>query len=158
MIGKMPVTGRNWIKSLERHPRALVSRSCPPELGSARGFTLLELMIVMFIIIILVTVAMPQYQHYVQRARETVLKDDLKKMRLLIDQYAADKTKLPQSLQELVDAGYMREIPKDPITGETDWQLITGDDPNSTKGETGLIDIKSASPDTSSEGTPYSDW
>jgi general secretion pathway protein G len=126
--------------------------------NSAAGFTLLELMIVMFIIIILVTVALPQYQHYVQRARETVLHDDLSKMRSLIDQYAADKGKLPQSLDDLVAAGYMREVPVDPITGEKDWQLVTGDDPNSTKGEQGVLDIKSVSPETSSEGTPYAEW
>ena len=128
--------------------------------SSARGFTLLELMIVMFIIIILVTVALPQYQHYVLRARETVLRDDLAKMRSLLDQYAADKAKLPQSLQDLVDAGYMRQIPVDPMTGKDDWQLVTGEDPNSTKGESGVIDVKSSSTEVSSEadGRPYSEW
>lgn len=127
---------------------------------SIRGFTLLELMIVMFIIIILVTVALPQYQHYVLRARETVLRDDLIKMRALIDQYAADKTKLPQSLDDLVSAGYMREIPVDPMTNEKNWQVIMGEDPNSTKGEQGVIDVKSASTEASSEadGKPYSEW
>src|SRR5713226_273797 len=82
------------------------------------GFTLLELMIVISIIIILAAVALPQYQKTIMHARETVLKDDLFRMRSLIDQYAADKGKLPQSLDDLVTAGYIREVPKDPITDE----------------------------------------
>src|SRR5919106_1646057 len=80
------------------------------------GFTLLELMIVISIIIILAAVALPQYHKTIMHARETVLRDDLYRMRSLIDQYAADKGKLPQSLDDLVNAGYMREIPTDPIT------------------------------------------
>src|SRR5216117_516599 len=80
------------------------------------GFTLLELMIVISIIIILAAVALPQYQKTIMHARETVLKDDLFKMRSVLDQYAADKGKLPQSLDDLVTAGYMREVPTDPIT------------------------------------------
>ena len=80
------------------------------------GFTLLELMIVISIIIILAAVALPQYQKTIMHARETVLRDDLFRMRSLIDQYAADKGKLPQSLDDLVTAGYMREMPTDPIT------------------------------------------
>ena len=89
---------------------------------------------------------------------EAVLRDDLSKLRSLIDQYAADKQKLPQSLDELVSAGYMREIPKDPITGQPDWQVTTGDDPNSSSGEQGVTDVHSASSDVSSEGTPYNEW
>src|SRR6266849_4446166 len=124
----------------------------------SRGFTLLELMIVISILIILVSVALPQYQKTVMHARETVLKDDLHKMRDLIDQYSADKGKLPQSLDDLVSAGYMREIPKDPITDDKDWAIATGDDPYSTQGGTGITDVHSASGDVSSEGTPYSEW
>jgi general secretion pathway protein G len=159
VIGNSSRAARRWFNSLNERPPEM-SPSSRGGFNSARGFTLLELMIVMFIIIILVTVAMPQYQHYVQAARESVLRDDLKKMRTLIDQYAADKGKLPQSLDDLVTSGYMREIPVDPMTEKPDWQLITGDDPNSTKGGTGLIDVKSASGDTSSDpdGKPYSDW
>src|SRR5712692_8685085 len=82
----------------------------------SKGFTLLELMIVISIIIILAAVALPQYQKTIMHARETVLKDDLFRMRALIDQYAADKGKLPQSLDDLVTAGYIRDVPKDPIT------------------------------------------
>ena len=122
------------------------------------GFTLLELMIVISIIIILVSVALPQFQKTIMHARETVLHDDLFKMRSLIDQYAADKGKLPQSLDDLVTAGYMRELPKDPITDNRDWVIATGDDPYSTQGGTGITDVHSASGDVSSEGTPYSEW
>ena len=122
------------------------------------GFTLLELMIVISVIIILVSVTLPQYQKTIMHARETILKDDLFKMRSLIDQYAADKGKLPQSLDDLVSAGYLREIPKDPITDNKDWVVATGDDPYSTKGGSGVTDVHSASGDISAEGTPYSEW
>src|SRR6266550_3599955 len=122
------------------------------------GVTLLELMIVITVIIILAAIALPQYQKTILATREAVLRDDLHNLRKLIDQYAADKQKLPQSLDELVSAGYMRELPKDPITGQPDWTVTTGDDPNSSAGEQGVTDVHSASSDVSSEGTPYNEW
>jgi len=115
-------------------------------------------MIVISIIIILVSVALPQYQKTIMHARETMLRFDLDTMRKLIDQYAADKGKLPQSLDELVTSGYMREVPKDPITDNADWTIVTGDDPYSTEGGTGVTDIHSSSSDVSTGGNPYSEW
>jgi|ERR1700741_3569184 len=122
------------------------------------GFTLLELMIVISIIIILASITLPQYQRTIMHTRETVLRDDLRKMRSLIDQFGADKGRLPQSLDELATAGYMREVPIDPFTGEKDWALTTGEDPNSSEGEQGVTDVHSASADISTEGTAYSEW
>src|SRR5437764_4672127 len=123
-----------------------------------RGFTLLELMIVISIIIILVAVALPQYHKTIMHARETVLKDDLFSMRKLIDQYSADKGKLPQSLDDLVTAGYMREVPKDPITDNKDWTTVPGDDPYSTEGGTGVTNVHSSASEVATDGTPYREW
>jgi general secretion pathway protein G len=122
------------------------------------GFTLLELMIVISIIVILAVIAMPQYQKSVTHAKETVLRDNLYQLRKAIDLYGADKGKLPQSLDDLVSAGYIRELPLDPITGEKDWQVETGEDPTSLRGEQGIVNVRSSSPDASTEGTPYNEW
>ncbi|HYG81133.1 MAG TPA: prepilin-type N-terminal cleavage/methylation domain-containing protein [Pyrinomonadaceae bacterium] len=130
----------------------------PPTTILQRGFTLLELMIVISIIVILAVIAMPQYQKSVTHAKETVLRDNLYQMRKAIDLYGADKGKLPQSLDDLVSAGYLRELPLDPITGEKDWMVETGEDPNSLRGAQGITNVRSASPDTSTEGKPYNEW
>src|SRR5215471_6978787 len=141
------VTGKSGRpQAVSRRPKGKQGGSLPTAYYLlAAGFTLLELMIVISIIIILAAVALPQYHKTIMHARETVLKDDLFNMRKLIDQYAADKGKLPQSLEDLTTAGYMREIPKDPITDAKDWNPAMGDDPYSGEGGTGLIDIHSSS-------------
>ena len=115
-------------------------------------------MIVISIIIILAIIVLPQYQRTVQVARESVLKDDLFQMRKMIDQYAADKGHLPQSLDDLAAAGYLREVPVDPITEKREWNTVVGSDPNSGEGGQGVTDVHSTSTDLSTEGTPYSEW
>jgi general secretion pathway protein G len=134
-----------------RHP-------VPVSPSRSKGFTLLELMIVISIIIILAAIALPQYRRTIAAAREAVLRDDLYKMRSLLDQYGADKGKLPQSLDDLVNDKYMREMPVDPFTGQKDWSMEMGEDPNSSEGGQGVVNVHSASTETSSEGTPYSEW
>jgi general secretion pathway protein G len=151
VIGKKARAGIQESEAREKKP-------APGPRPQAPGFTLLELMIVISIIIVLAAVALPQYHKTIMHARETVLKDDLFNMRKLIDQYAADKGKLPQSLEDLVTAGYMREVPKDPITDDKDWKPVPGDDPYSTEGGTGIIDVHSSSSEMSTESTPYSEW
>jgi general secretion pathway protein G len=91
-------------------------------------------------------------------AREAVLRDDLFQMRRLIDQYAVDRGSLPKSLDDLVRAGYLRELPEDAFTGQKDWVVVVGDDPNLSEDLDGIIDVHSASLATSREGTPYKEW
>lgn len=128
------------------------------KIRSTKGFSLLELMIAMFIIIILLAVAIPTYQRTVQQARETVLKENLWQMRRAIDQYTADKGRLPQSLSDIVEAKYLREMPIDPITESTEWDEIMGEDATSPDGEQGLTDVKSRSDGRDGDDKPYSDY
>ena len=123
-----------------------------------RGFTLLEMVMVMTIIVVLATVGVVSYQHIQLKAKEEVLKQDLKTMRKLIDEYQADREQLPKALEDLVTAGYMRDIPIDPITGDRDWSEEQGEDTISRDGGQGLVDVHSNAQGTSSDGTPYSEY
>jgi general secretion pathway protein G len=123
------------------------------------GFTLIELMIVMAIIVILISVAIPFYQKSINRAKESVLHNNLSAMRNAIDEYSYDKQKAPQQMSDLVSEGYLRDVPKDPITGTNEWKIIMEDASSSVNStEPGIFDVRSESPKTSMEGTPYSDW
>jgi general secretion pathway protein G len=124
------------------------------------GFTMVELMIVMAIIVILVSIAIPQYQKSIIRAKESVLKNNLFTLRQVIDEYTYDKKKAPQSLNDLVAGNYLREIPIDPMTGSNDtWHTINEDALQSVdQTEPGIFDVKSGSDKTGLDGTPYADW
>jgi general secretion pathway protein G len=126
----------------------------------SRGFTLIELMIVMAIIGIIVGMAVPLYQKSIIRSKESVLKQNLFTIRTVIDEYTYDKQKAPQSLQDLVQQGYLRAIPVDPMTGsDSTWQIVMEDAMNSTsQSEPGIYDVKSGSDARSMEGTAYNEW
>jgi general secretion pathway protein G len=125
-----------------------------------RGFTLIELMMVLTVISILVSIAIPIANSAIIRSKEAVLRSNLYTLRTLIDQYTADKLKAPQTLDDLVTAGYLRSLPKDPITdSNSTWQVVMEDVtlfPEQT--ETGIFDVHSGSTANSSDGTPYNEW
>ena len=131
-----------------------------PLAAGRRGFTLLELMVVMALIVVLAGIGMTSYRHAVTLAQEAVLKEDLFRMRDAIDQYYADKQRYPSALQDLVTDGYMRAIPEDPFTQSADtWQTVMSEpDPNNLTAEMGIYNVKSGSDKTSAAGTPYADW
>ena len=125
-----------------------------------RGFTLIELMIVISLILILVSVAMPTYNQSILRARESVLKQNLFSLRSVISQYTLDKQKAPQSLEDLVSAGYFKQLPTDPMTGRNDSWVVDEEEAlmSVDQQETGIYDVHSGSSGVGSDGTAYSSW
>ena len=113
---------------------------------------------VMTIIVVLAVIGVTSYQQVQLKARETLLKENLNTMRKLLDQYEADREKLPQSLDDLVSSGYMREVPIDPVTGEKDWTTEMGEDLTSRDGGQGVINVHSNAPGQGSDGKAYSEY
>jgi len=137
------------------------NRKFPSRLD-CRGFTLIELMIVISILLILISIAVPRYSQSVKRARESVLRQDLFTMRSVISQYTLDKQKMPQSADDLVQAGYLKQIPTDPTTGQANWNWHTADENTimtpDEQDEGGLDDVFSASGEVGTDGVPYSQY
>ena len=149
----------------------LSAREGPPRIGKGprdggrpltgrQGFTLIELMIVMSLIVILASIGLALYGNSVTRAKEATLKEDLFRMRDAIDQYYADKNKYPASLNELVSEKYLRAIPVDPFTQSTEsWQTTFSEpDASNPAGEQGISDVKSGAEQSALDGTRYADW
>jgi general secretion pathway protein G len=129
-------------------------------LRGARGFTIIELMVVVSLIVVLASIGLMSYQTSVQRGREAVLREDLFRMRDAIDQFYVDKGKYPTELSELVSAGYLRAVPVDPMTGQAEtWQLVPAEpDPANPAAELGIYDVKSGSEAIAIDGSRYADW
>ncbi|MEP6944591.1 MAG: type II secretion system protein [Acidobacteriota bacterium] len=123
-----------------------------------KGFSLLELMIAMLIMIILLSVAIPTYQRSVQAARETVLKENLWQMRRAIDQFSTDKGRLPSSVEDLVKEKYLREKPIDPILEKDEWDEVQGEDSSRPDAPSGLKDVKSLAEGDGSDGKAYNKY
>jgi len=128
--------------------------------ASLRGFTLIELMVVMAIISVLLAIALPIYQKSIVRAKESVLRNNLFTLRTMIDEYTIDKQKAPESLQDLVSEGYLRQVPQDPMTNsDQTWKIIMEDTPiGGSNSAPGIFDVHSGSDKTSLDGTAYADW
>jgi general secretion pathway protein G len=148
-VAGMPRTARNFANCNQRGKRV----------HGHRGFTLIELMIVISIILILMAIALPMYQQSVLRAREAVLRQDLFTLRQVIDQYTLDKQKAPQALDDILQAGYLKRIPVDPMTAQSNWEVVQEDVlQTAEQQEPGISDVHSASSATASDGTAYSTW
>ena len=123
------------------------------------GFTFVEMMVVITIIVILVTMAIPIYQKAIIRAKESVLRSNLNTLRTVIDNYTYDKEKAPQTLQDLVTDGYLKRVPLDPMTNSDQWKTVMEDATQAiNQSEPGIFDVHSNSDKMSLDGTPYSDW
>ncbi|HEX2342508.1 MAG TPA: type II secretion system protein [Vicinamibacterales bacterium] len=127
--------------------------------SNSRGWTLIELLIVISLISILATIGLASYRNSVTASKEAILKTDLFRMRDAIDQYYADKGEYPASLDALVSEGYLRKIPDDPFTRAADWQTLPAEpNPSKPTAEPGVYDVKSSSSDTALDGSRYADW
>ena len=148
------------MKILRNDQKKEPANNSAPRAAFASGFTLLELMIVISIILILIGIAATRYDRYVLRSKEAVLKTDLRTMRDAIDNYTLDKQAAPQSVEDLAQAGYLRDVPTDPMTHAKDWvpqfdSVVLSPDQTST----GMVNVHSNSNQVSKfEGTPYSEW
>jgi general secretion pathway protein G len=139
------------------HP--ILSGNKNPLVSGTRGYTLIELIIVMAIVSILMAIAIPQYQKSIRRTKESLLHSHLQTLRTVIDEFTFDKKKAPQTLQDLVAEGYLRAVPIDPITGNDNWRNIIEDSLTAVdQTEPGIYDVRSLSDQISLEGTPYSEW
>ena len=119
---------------------------------SARAFTLIELLVVMAIVALLLTIALPRFQGSLDKSREVVLRENLKVIRVALDQFTADKGRYPQALEDLVDGRYLREMPVDPITESArTWTLV----PSQDQAQVGVVDVRSGAAGTASTGQPY---
>jgi general secretion pathway protein G len=139
--------------------RPYLARSKQPSVRRSGGFTLIEMVIVIAMIMILLGIAVPTYTSSIQRARDAGMKQNLFTIRQVIQEFTLDKQRAPQSLDELSQSGYMKEIPKDPCTGQRDWVIVQEDvllavDQN----QPGITDVHSNCALRASDGTPYSEW
>jgi general secretion pathway protein G len=157
--------GRFVDRLARRHARALnrpinhqITRSLNHR--TEAGFTMIELLVVLALIVILASMGMAQYRTSIVHAKESVLHEDLFRMRDAIDQYYADKNQWPSTLDALVSEGYLRKLPEDPFTkSSTTWQTVPAEpDPNNPSAEVGVYDIKSGSEATALDGSKYADW
>jgi len=126
----------------------------------ASGFTLIEVMVVLTLVVVLASLGMTQYRNSVTKAEEAVLKENLFRMNDAIDQYYADKNRWPSDLSELASEGYLREIPTDPMTKSKDTWVTTQAEPdaNNPASQVGIYAVKSGSDRTALDGTRYADW
>lgn len=131
-----------------------------PAHAAARGFTMIELVVVVSLIVVLAGIGMAQYRNGVVRAQEAVLKEDLYRMRDALDQYHADKQAYATSLEDLVTDGYLRAVPRDPFTNSSDtWQPVLSEpDESDPTAASGIFDVKSGSDRTALDGSKYAEW
>jgi len=159
-MGRTPNRSRrNSRAGVSRTGRDFARSKLPIRVPGERGFTLIELMIVISIMLILMAIALPMYNQSILRAREAVLRQDLFTLRQVIDQYTLDKQKAPQALDDILQANYLKRIPVDPMTGQSNWEVVQEDVlQTAEQQEPGISDVHSASSATASDGTAYSTW